>query len=126
MSRSWWRRRLALPALVPAAALAILMVGVIPAHAVVSNPALGALDPAAPGSNQYSGCVAAALTGDGFVFGSSATIGTELAALWPNLPSGLTSACRQAVLTAQPQVCVNPAEPNLCPAVGAAAEGQLA
>ena len=110
----------------PLLATAIAMGGAMPVQAAAANPTLGTLDPAAPGANQYSGCVAAILAGDGFVFGSSSALDAELASLWPSLPSGVTSACKQAVLTNQPQVCVNPATPWICSAVGADATAQLA
>jgi len=126
VSRGRWKRTVAVLALGPVAALALVVGGALPVQAVANNSTLGALDPASPGSNQYSGCVAATLTGDGFVFGSPAALGSELAALWPTLPSSLASTCHQAVQTLQPQVCVSPANPALCPNVGAAAETQLA
>ena len=126
MSRRFWTKRVTALAAFPLAALAIALGGAVSAHAMVNNPTLGALDPAAPASNPYSACVATILTGDGFVFGSSSALAAELASLWPSLPASVTSTCRQDVLTKQPQVCVNPADPALCPAAGALATSQLA
>ncbi|TMD54531.1 MAG: hypothetical protein E6I85_05930 [Chloroflexi bacterium] len=126
MSRRSLTRRVAGLAIWPLAALTLVLSGAVPARATVDNSILGGLDPSAPGANPYSGCVAAILTGDGFVFGSGSALGAELASLWPSLPAGVTSACHQAVLTRQPQVCVNPPDPALCPAAGAEATSQLA
>ena len=100
--------------------VALSIVSIAPAQAA-TNVTLGDLAAANPAANRYAGCVAAVLTGSGVTFGSSAALGADLAAIWPTLPAGLSSACRTAVDTGQPQVCVNPVDPATCPAVGAAA-----
>jgi hypothetical protein len=104
----------------------VLGVGSVAPAQAATNPTLGILDPANPAANPYSGCVAAVLTGSGVVFGSSAALGSGLASLWPTLPSAVTAACRQAVDSKQPQVCVSPADPATCPAIGASAAKAIA
>jgi hypothetical protein len=101
-----------------AAVLVLSLSTGIPAQAA-TNATLGDLTAATPSANQYAGCVAAVLTGSGITFGSTASLGAELAAVWPTLPAGVVSACKKAVDTRQPQVCVNPTDPATCPAVGA-------
>ncbi|GAC1657766.1 MAG: hypothetical protein NVS9B1_16330 [Candidatus Dormibacteraceae bacterium] len=86
----------------------------------VTNITLGTLDPAAPAANSYTGCVASILAGEGFVFGDLAVLGSELARIWPSLAPQVATACRRAVDSGQPQVCVSPATPAPCPAVGPA------
>ena len=103
-----------------AAVLALSFSAVTPALAA-TNPTLGELTAANPAANKYAGCVAAVLTGGGVTFGSAAALGADLAAIWSTLPAGLSAACRTAVDGNQPQVCVNPADPATCPAVGPAA-----
>jgi len=102
-----------------AAAVGLSVVSITPASAA-TNATLGDLSAANPAANKYAGCVAAVLAGNGITFGSLAALGTDLAAVWPTLPSGLADACKQAVDTKQPQVCVNPTNPATCPAIGAA------
>src|ERR1700738_2334947 len=102
-----------------AAVLALSVASVVPAQAA-TNATLGDLNAATPSANKYAGCVDSVLTGGGVTFGSSAALGTTLAALWPTLPSGVADACKQAVDGHQPQVCVNPTNPAPCPAIGAA------
>ena len=104
----------------------VLGVGSVAPAQAATNPTLGVLDPANAAANPYSGCVAAVLTGSGVVFGSSTALGSGLASLWPTLPAGVAAACRQAVDTKQPQVCVSPADPATCPAVGPAAATAIA
>ena len=103
-----------------AAVLALSFSAVTPALAA-TNPTLGDLTAANPAANKYAGCVAAVLTGSGVTFGNTAALGADLAAIWSTLPAGLSAACRTAVDGNQPQVCVNPADPATCPAVGTAA-----
>jgi hypothetical protein len=102
-----------------AAVLALSVISVVPAQAA-TNATLGDLNAATPSANKYAGCVASVLTGGGVTFGSAASLGSTLAALWPTLPSGVADACKQAVDGHQPQVCVSPANPATCPAIGAA------
>src|SRR5207302_329521 len=101
-----------------AALLALSIVSIAPAQAA-TNPTLGDLNAASPGANKYTGCVAAVLVGSGVTFGSLTALGAGLAAVWPTLPSSVADTCRLAVDTNQPQVCVNPADPAICPAIGA-------
>ena len=101
------------------AVFALGVVTAVPAQAA-TNPTLGDLSASTPSANPYAGCVAAILAGSGVTFGSAASLGTELAAVWPTLPAGVVTTCKKAVDTHQPQVCVNPANPATCPAVGAA------
>ena len=102
-----------------AAAVGLSMVSITPASAA-TNATLGDLNAANPAANKYAGCVASVLVGSGVTFGSLAALGTDLAAIWPTLPTGVAAACKQAVDTKQPQVCVNPTSPATCPAIGAA------
>jgi hypothetical protein len=108
-----------------AAAVGLSVVSIAPVQAA-TNPTLGDLSAANPAANQYAGCVASVLTGSGVTFGSAAALGTDLAALWPTLPAAVADACKQAVDTRQPQVCVNPTTPAPCPAIGAATAASLA
>ena len=91
----------------------------IPA-AAATNPILGTLDPASPQANQYSGCVAATLVGNGFSFGSLGLLGTQLGALWPNIPGAVAQGCKTAIDSGQPQVCLVPNDPTVCNGIGSA------
>ena len=102
------------------AATAVGGLAPISAHAVSPNSILGPLDPASPSANPYAGCIAATLVGNGFTFGSLQVIGTQLDALWPNIPNGVAQACKTAVDTHQPQVCMVPTAPTLCSGIGSA------
>ena len=107
------------------AVLALSIVSVAPAQAA-TNATLGDLNAATPAANKYAGCVASVLTGTGVSFGSLAALGAGLAAVWPTLPSSVADTCKLAVDGNQPQVCVNPADPATCPAIGAATATALA
>ena len=123
---SYLRRTRVVPSVLALAALlALSIVSVAPAQAA-TNATLGDLSAASPAANNYAGCVAAVLTGSGITFGSSAALGSTLAALWPTLPAGVADTCRQAVDSNQPQVCVNPIDPATCPAVGGATAAAFA
>jgi hypothetical protein len=107
------------------AVLALSIVSVAPAQAA-TNATLGDLSAATPAANKYAGCVASVLTGAGVTFGSSAALGASLAAIWSTLPGSIADTCKLAVDGNQPQVCVNPAGPATCPAIGAATATALA
>jgi hypothetical protein len=107
------------------AVVGLSLASITPAQAA-TNTTLGDLNPANPAANQYAGCVASVLAGNGVTFGSLAALGSGLAAVWPSLPAGVSDACKQAVDTKQPQVCVNPTIPATCPAIGAAAAAAAA
>jgi hypothetical protein len=105
--------------------LGLSIVSVAPAQAA-TNATLGDLSAATPAANKYAGCVASVLTGTGVTFGSSASLGAGLAAVWSVLPSGIAETCKLAVDGNQPQVCVNPADPATCPSIGSATATALA
>ena len=108
-----------------AAAVGLSLVSIAPAQAA-TNATLGDLNAANPSANIYAGCVASVLTGSGVTFGSAAAMGSNLASLWPSLPAGVANACKQAVDTKQPQVCVSPIDPATCPAIGSATAAAFA
>jgi len=108
-----------------AAVVGLGVVSITPVQAA-TNLALGDLTSANPAANKYAGCVASVLTGTGITFGSPAALGADLAAVWSTLPAGVADTCKLAVDSNQPQVCVNPADPATCPAIGAATATALA
>ena len=125
MVRELRPRRFVSSLLALAAVVGLSVVSITPVQAA-TNATLGDLSAANPAANKYAGCVASVLTGSGVTFGSAAAMDADLAALWPNLPAAVTDACKLAVDGNQPQVCINPADPATCPAIGAAAAATAA
>src|SRR5690348_14090147 len=102
-----------------ALALAASLQVVTPVHAAVTNPVLGSFDSSNVQSNPYAACIATTLVGNGIAFSNLGVLTSDLAALWPNIPTSVAGVCKNAVDNRFNQVCLVPNSTFICQGIGA-------